>query len=324
MFVIDAFHMITNCDKNIASWDSDGKSFTVYDKDRLGSEEIPKYFKHNQYSSFMRSLNSYRFKKVGVDAAHLPEKRNDPNFGVCHQYSHPGFVRGRIDLLESIHNNIQKPKKSTVEHIGNAAQEIASLEDENKILKYTNANLQSEIARLQAELASLKASGVHESKQLRGGGILKRRFNTIGGDNIGDFKRAISSYPSNGYIRIRSGIGEFEEIEEPMEKNEEAEVASYPTEQHDLRSTSIMKTRFSNLPKKNLRKPVRLQKRQSSRLVFQEPTVEYFQCETKEGLVAEKPGALFFRSVSEDKRFLEIMLGDSDDLDELFKNEEPA
>lgn len=281
-FLTNAFHMISSCNPSIAKWDDDGKSFIVYEKERLGMEEIPKYFKHNQYSSFMRSLNSYKFKKIGVDG-----KKGV----IWHRYSHPGFLKDRIDLLDTIHSpSASKPNKT---HAGAGNKTIATLEKENEILKLANGNLQAEIARLQAELATVKANQMVEQKSA------KRKFEeTRKGKDPNWY--AMNFFGESSAIRITSGLGEIVEDDRPP-----------GTDLIKIKPQSI-KEKQSKLPKKNVKKPVRLQKRSSSRVIFKDGrTVQYYKPE--KNLVSEKPDAMIFRSVSEENRFIELMLGNPGD-----------
>src|SRR3546814_770365 len=43
---------------------ADGDSFTIVDPKLLEAEVLPKYFRHSRYSSLVRQLNFYSFKKI--------------------------------------------------------------------------------------------------------------------------------------------------------------------------------------------------------------------------------------------------------------------
>ena len=53
----------TNC-KNTINWDSEGKKIVIFDSMKLCNEVLPKYYKHRNYSSFIRQLNLYGFRKA--------------------------------------------------------------------------------------------------------------------------------------------------------------------------------------------------------------------------------------------------------------------
>lgn len=44
---------------DIISWTDGGKHFTIHDMNEFAAQILPKYFKHNNFSSFVRQLNSY-------------------------------------------------------------------------------------------------------------------------------------------------------------------------------------------------------------------------------------------------------------------------
>ena len=86
----------TSCD-DLITWGPSGGSFHVYDQARFSREILPRYFKHNNFASFIRQLNMYGFRKISnIEHGSLKNEHDDIEF------AHPHFIRGQEALLELI------------------------------------------------------------------------------------------------------------------------------------------------------------------------------------------------------------------------------
>ncbi|GKV11603.1 hypothetical protein SLEP1_g22847 [Rubroshorea leprosula] len=52
---------------DLISWNDDGSTFIVWRPAEFVRDLLPKYFKHNNFSSFVRQLNTNGFRKVVLD-----------------------------------------------------------------------------------------------------------------------------------------------------------------------------------------------------------------------------------------------------------------
>lgn len=82
---------MVNAGHDEVQWSDDGSRITVRNPERLARDILPRYFRHSQYASWVRALNAYNFKKVGIG-----------------QWHHPSFQRHSPWLLAQISRKLQK------------------------------------------------------------------------------------------------------------------------------------------------------------------------------------------------------------------------
>ncbi|KAJ6818796.1 putative heat stress transcription factor A-1 [Iris pallida] len=145
-FLAKTYDMVEDPDTDaVVSWGPQRNSFVVWDPAEFSKVLLPKYFKHSNFSSFVRQLNTYGFRKVDPDRW---------------EFANEGFLRGQKHLLKSINrrkpshaHNSQQQMDEVQNSSGPACVEVGKfgLEDEIGRLKRDKEVLMQELVKLRQQ-----------------------------------------------------------------------------------------------------------------------------------------------------------------------------
>ncbi|CAK9436814.1 uncharacterized protein LODBEIA_P13360 [Lodderomyces beijingensis] len=106
-FVMKIWSMVNDdANSEYIRWNDDGKTFQVFHREDFMKIILPKYFKHNNFASFVRQLNMYGWHKVqDINNGTMNQSFDKNGSDEIWQFENPNFVRDREDLLDKIVRN---------------------------------------------------------------------------------------------------------------------------------------------------------------------------------------------------------------------------
>lgn len=159
----------------------------IKNPEKLESEEIPKFFNHRNFSSFVRQLNFYGFRKIKTDPIRISDRHESCDESKYWVFRHEKFLRGRPDLLCEIKKASQIKPASQVE--------VDALKEEVRDLKKQLAAVSKEMERMIELVGSITRNQEYEQQRRRQQRRRREQADRYCAHETATKKRRIASIP---------------------------------------------------------------------------------------------------------------------------------
>ncbi|KAF9345079.1 stress-responsive transcription factor hsf1 [Mortierella sp. AD094] len=225
-FLTKLYNMVNDeASNNLIKWSDDGQSFLVLRHVDFAKEVLPKFFKHNNFSSFVRQLNMYGFHKVPhlQQGVLLPDSDSEQ-----WEFSNPHFQKNQPDLLCLVSrkkaSNGNEDKDPFTMDLGHILQEVTAIKKHQIAISSDLKSIERDHQSLWQE--SVAARERHQRQQETIDKILRFLASVFSGDK----KRAIVP---NKRPRLTITDGELDD-------DYEHEVSQESAEEHEEEVTKLL------------------------------------------------------------------------------------
>ncbi|KAJ3609697.1 hypothetical protein NHX12_024208, partial [Muraenolepis orangiensis] len=132
-------------------WSPNGTSFHVLEQARFSKEVLPRFFKHNNMTSFIRQLNMYGFRKVvHMEQGGLLKPEKDDT-----EFQHPFFSRGQEHLLDNIKRKVPPVSTGKQEEVRMCPEDVSHILTDMQLMKGKQENIDYQITTMKHENEAL-------------------------------------------------------------------------------------------------------------------------------------------------------------------------